>query len=235
MVMPDIVDRGGAMSAMLAATAYSSPDNRIPMLEGRQGRSSGVDTALKHDRPCEEEVLLQGFHELETPEGFRAEFIEGEIVVSPPPGGPHEKAISRTVRQIVQAAQTPMDFSGQKGLELASGKRCTKNYVIPDMVLVPEELDAFADAEPWMPPAGVAMVIEVTSSQPDRDRKVKRHCYAKAEVPFYLLVDRDTRTVTLFKEPDPEAEDYLEDIRVAFGKPLDLPEPFGFTLQTNDL
>jgi len=77
-----------------------------------------VDTATKHDRAMREEILLQGFHELETPEGFRAEFIEGEIVVSPPPGGAHEKCFSRIIRQLVQSAKTEMDVSGNKGLKL---------------------------------------------------------------------------------------------------------------------
>lgn len=31
------------------------------------------------------DVLLEGFLALDTPEGFRAELIDGEIVVSPPP------------------------------------------------------------------------------------------------------------------------------------------------------
>ncbi|WP_344589499.1 hypothetical protein [Actinomadura vinacea] len=33
----------------------------------------------------QEEILLEGFLDLRTPEGFRAELIDGEIVVTPPP------------------------------------------------------------------------------------------------------------------------------------------------------
>lgn len=79
------------------------------------------------------------------------------------------------------------------------------------------------------------MVLEVTSAKPERDRGVKRHCYAKAGIPLYLLVDRADQSVTLFSEPDAAVEDYREDVRVTFGKPLDLPEPFAFTLDTSQL
>jgi len=64
---------------------------------------------------------------------------------------------------------------------------------------------------------------------------VKRHCYGKAGIPLYLLVDRDARTVTLFSEPSIEAEDYRADVRVAFGRGLDLPKPFGFTFKTDGI
>jgi hypothetical protein len=65
-------------------------------------------------------------------------------------------------------------------------------------------------------------------------RRPARHCHAKGGIPLYLLVDRTERTVTLFSEPDEGAEDYREDVRVTFGKPVDLPEPFAFALDTAD-
>ncbi|GAA3946620.1 Uma2 family endonuclease [Actinomadura viridis] len=189
----------------------------------------------EHDPRCaEERALLEGFLELDTPQGYRAEFIEGEIVVSPPPIGDHEYAFSIITTQVIRKAGVDMDISGHKGLELARGKRCTSNFVIPDGVFAPSELKIFRGAESWMPPDGVAMVFEVTSGKPDRDRKVKRYCYAKAGIPLYLLVDRTERTVSLFSEPDPPEEDYLEDVRVIFGKPIELPDPFGFSLETAD-
>jgi len=182
----------------------------------------------------EDELLLEGFFVLDTPEGYRAEFIEGEIVVSPPPDGDHEGHLSRINRQMARHSKVPMDTSGHKGLELVRGGRCTKNYLIPDAVFAPLELDLFWGAPSWMSPAGVELVVEVTSSKPDRDRGVKRHCYAKADVPLFLLIDRSKKTVTLFSEPDPGAEDYKADVRVAFGTPIELPPPFAFTLRTDE-
>jgi Uma2 family endonuclease len=205
------------------------------MLENQRERGSGMAADTEHDRQlAEEHALLEGFLSLDTPEGYRAEFVKGEIIVSPPPLGKHEKILSRINRQVIKQAEVEMDFSGHKGLELGKGNRCTRNFLIPDCVYAPLELDLFAEADSWMPADGVAMVVEVTSGNPQKDRGVKRHCYAKAGIPLFLLVDRSEGTVSLFSEPDRDAEDYREDVRVSFGKQVDLPEPFAFSLDTSD-
>ncbi|MFV2178785.1 Uma2 family endonuclease [Actinomadura sp. LOL_016] len=106
--------------------------------------------------------------------------------------------------------------------------------MIPDGTFALAELDVFRDAEPWMrvEPEGIAMVVEVTSSRPEPDRKAKRYGYARASIPFYLLVDREERTTTLFS--DPERGDYRHVDSVSFGKTLALPEPFGVDLDTSE-
>ncbi|MFM9444148.1 hypothetical protein [Streptomyces acidiscabies] len=123
------------------------------------------------------EVLLEGFLALDTPEGFRAELIEREIVVTPPPDGDHEKYISRVVRQVIRRSCTDMDFAGNKGLRLRSGEASPWNHVIPDVTFAAVDLDLFSD---------------------------------------------------------PADEDYRQHITLPFGKPLPLPEPFGFELETTE-
>lgn len=189
-------------------------------------------TAMAHEPLTQADVLLEGFLALETPEGFRAELIEGEIVVTPPPGGDHEKYISRIVRQVIKRSQTDMDFSGNKGLRLRSGEACPKNHVVPDTTFGPIERDLFGGAGSWMPCDGVAMVLEVTSTKPKADREAKRRCYARGGIPLYLLVDRDASSITLFS--DPKGDDYLEHCTRPFGKSLALPAPFAFELETVD-
>lgn len=83
-----------------------------------------------------------------------------------------------------------------------------------------------------MPCDGVAMVLEVTSTKPRIDREAKRRCYARGGIPLYLLVDRDVSSITLFS--DPERDDYRQHCTLPFGKPLALPEPFAFELDTTD-
>ncbi|MFI5533185.1 Uma2 family endonuclease [Kitasatospora sp. NPDC051853] len=180
--------------------------------------------------PSEADILLAGFLDLATPEGFRAELIEGEIVVTPPADGDHEDYIGLLIDQVGQHATVRMQVSGNKGLRLSSGGRCPKDHAIPDATFAPLERRLFRGAPPWMDPGGVAMVAEITSSKAMQDRIAKRHCYARAQIPLYLLVDREESRVTVFAKP--EGDEYTEVHLASFGKPLALPEPFGFELDT---
>ncbi|WP_424707696.1 Uma2 family endonuclease [Kitasatospora acidiphila] len=192
---------------------------------------------MTHELPdsatvSQNEILEEVFLDLITPEGLRAELIEGEVIVSSPPDGHHEHCLSRFLCQVARESATDMLASGSKGLLLPGGEHRPRNYAIPDATIVPLERRLFRGAPPWMDPAGVTMVVEVTSSKPLQDRIAKRHCYALAGIPLYLLIDRDESRITLFSTP--EGDDYTESQSVAFGKPLPLPEPFAFELQTHD-
>ena len=223
------------MSATAGRAAHSMPPASVSMLERQPEKGDGMAAHTEHDPQCADELaLLDGFLKLDTPEGYRAEFIEGEIVVSPPPLGDHEGILALINWQIATQSAVRMDGAATKGLELPRGGMCPKNRLIPGGVFAPHDLGLFWGADTWMPADGVELVVEVTSGKPERDRWVKRYCYAKAGIPLYLLVDRSERTVTLFSDPDPEAEDYREDIRLVFGKPLPLPEPFEFSLDTTE-
>lgn len=189
-------------------------------------------TAMAHEPLTRAEVLLEGFLALDTPEGFRAELIEGEIVVTPPPDGDHEDYIGLVVDQVIRRSRTRMQFSGNKGLKLKSGEACPKSHAIPDGTFAPMELRLFKGAEPWMPCEGVALVVEVTSTKPQADREAKRRCYARGGIPLYLLIDRDESSVTLFSEA--EGDDYRQHCTLPFGKAVALPEPFGFELETSE-
>ncbi|MFE6284274.1 Uma2 family endonuclease [Streptomyces sp. NPDC057877] len=189
-------------------------------------------TAMAHEPLTQEEVLLDGFLALDTPEGFRAELIEGEIVVTPPPDGDHEDYIGLILSQVIRQSRVEMQFSGNKGLTLQGGDARLGDRVIPDGTFAPRELRLYRGADPWMPCDGVAMVLEVTSSRPRADREAKRRSYARGGVPLYLLVDRSDASVTLFS--DPEKGEYRQHCTCPFGKPLALPTPFAFELDTSD-
>lgn len=166
--------------------------------------------------------LLEVFRNLAVPEGYRAELIGGEIVVSPPPDGDPEDVVATVNKRIVRGSAMEVYASGTKGLTLSAGR------FVPDSVIGPEGL--FRGRDPWMRPDGVLLVLEVTSTRPDRDRAIKRRGYAAAQVPLYLLVDRGAMEVILYSEPGDG--DYRADVRVPFGKALDLPGPFDVTLDT---
>lgn len=60
----------------------------------------------------------------------------------------------------------------------------------------------------------------------------KPYRYARGGIPLYLPVKGEASSVTLFS--DPEGGDYRQVVTVPFGRPLPLPEPFGFDLETAD-
>ncbi|WP_405897504.1 Uma2 family endonuclease [Streptomyces sp. NBC_00727] len=190
-------------------------------------------SAVPHEPDSQAGVLLEGFLALDPPEGFRAELVEGEIALKPPPDGDHEDCIGLILEQVIRHAKTDVDFAGNKGLRLRGGRGCPANHVIPDGTFAPGALRLYRGAAPWMPCEGVAMVMEVASSKPAADREAKRHCYARGPIPLYLLVDREESSVTLFS--DPEGDDYRQHCTVPFGKPIRLPSPFDLDLKTEDL
>ncbi|MFE3646251.1 Uma2 family endonuclease [Streptomyces sp. NPDC059152] len=188
-------------------------------------------TAMAHEpMPTQDDSLLKGFLALETPTGFRAELIEGEIVVTPPTDGGHEDYLGIIGRQVTRRSATDMQISGYKGLVLSRADGRPADHVLPDATIAPYALRLFRGAEPWMPSEGVAMVVEVTSSRPRNDRVAKRHAYARAAIPLCLLVDRGKSAVTAFSEP--KGDDYLTTHTAPFGDPL--PAPFSFDLETTD-
>jgi len=186
-------------------------------------------TAATHDFTeawrSPDEDLLEAFLALDTPEGFKAELIEGEIVVTPPPDGDHETVIGRIVKQVFRQCPVDLDFAPGTGL------------IVPDGRYIPDGTFTVADAmlgqESWWKPAGVVMVLEVTSSRPAKDREAKRKGYAAAGIPLYLLVDRQAHRIVL--HAGPARGDYVTTTAVPVGDPLPLPKPFGFELATDRL
>ncbi|MDT0270127.1 Uma2 family endonuclease [Streptomyces sp. DSM 44915] len=176
------------------------------------------------------EVALRG---LDVPEGFRVEVYEEEIVVTPPPDGDHEYIVAALTREVLLHAGTAMLSAGNKGLLLPRGGLFPLNRMVPDATFAPVAANPFRGAPAWMEPEGVSMVVEVTSSRPERDRFDKRRAYAQGGIPLYLLVDRDRGTSTLFSAPT--QQDYAQQHRVPLGKPLPLPDPFAFDLDTGRL
>ncbi|MGK4583123.1 Uma2 family endonuclease [Kitasatospora sp. HPMI-4] len=186
-------------------------------------------TALPHEFAeswlGQDDDLLEAFLALDTPEGFKAELIEGEIIVTPPPDGDHETVIGRIARQVFRRCPTDLDFAPGKGLIVPGGR------YIPDGTFT--DRGAMLGRESWSKPDGVLMVLEVTSNRPVKDREAKRKGYAAAGIPFYLLVDRQKNRIIL--HGDPQGGDYESVADVGVGEPLPLPEPFGFELDTADL
>ncbi|MCP9954116.1 Uma2 family endonuclease [Actinomadura madurae] len=183
---------------------------------------------------------------VDAPEGSRIEIIEGEVVVSPAPGIAHGNILRHITRAFDRAEDADPDFpwAAQQGAELEL-VGLTHGY-IPDLVIAAEDLlDAAGDAElSRLMSDEIEMAIEVTSPKgaeldrpphsAPRRKKNKWSGYARAGVPYYLLVDRSPKAArtTLFSIPDQSVGAYLHQESRDFGEPIHLPEPFGIEIDT---
>ncbi|MEU6992873.1 Uma2 family endonuclease [Streptomyces sp. NPDC046465] len=175
---------------------------------------------------------VEDFEELAevAPETVTLEFIDGRLGVKPVPDGDHGEIIMWLLRQCMQQ-RAELGLYPEQGLVIA-GYRAGRAK--PDGALAP--LGSFAGQGEWADPGGVLMVVEVTSYDRDtdrRDRHEKRHGYARAGIPVYLLVDRDSDTLTVFG--DPHDGDYRQSPTYAYGATLTLPAPVAITLNTEKL
>ncbi|WP_442788635.1 Uma2 family endonuclease [Kitasatospora sp. YST-16] len=183
--------------------------------------------AVESDRQWS--YLLDTWRELDAPEGWRTEIEGGRIQLVPPPGKQHNVIAARIHRALNRLLPDDVEVFQTLGTQIA---RLEKLY-IPDLVVVDAELLAGEDEDP-VDAADILLAVEITSRSTARqDRTKKLWGYAHAPVPLYLLIDRFDQpgpTVTLYSEPSDGA--YGQSVRVPFGKPVELPEPFGITLDT---
>ncbi|MEV8322943.1 Uma2 family endonuclease [Kitasatospora sp. NPDC056731] len=174
---------------------------------------------------------------LRLPEVLRVEVIGGEFVVAPVPSVAHAVIISDIQEAVFRAefAKPCCRWRAVQtvGLDLAE----IGDGYIPDLVVVASEVDsaAMSGEDRYLRAGEVSLVAEVTAPfSACNDRRAKRRGYARAGVPYYLLVDRDPRQpgVTLFGEPDSSAGSYRVLGRWEFGASVEWPEEFGFELDT---
>ncbi|MFF5261182.1 Uma2 family endonuclease [Actinomadura viridis] len=170
----------------------------------------------------------EAFAALDVRPGFRAELVDGEIVVSSPTDGQHETIIVAVDDWVREAHGLRL----HRNLTLIS----PEGEYVPDGIAAPK--GAFAGREWHSKPDGVVMVLEVTSRDrrnhkgAERDRGPKRRGYAAADIPLYLLIDRLDGKATIFSEP--RGDDYTHSTSVVLGEDLSIPPPLEGVLPTDD-
>lgn len=184
------------------------------------------DTGIDADRW---NYLLCAWHELDTPEGWRAEIREAGIVLVPPPPAIHNEIPELISRQLVRSMADDVAIHQNTGIAVHRRARLR----IPDLVVfpraaIPAERGVVLDA------GEVLLAVEVTSpDNAEDDRGPKRSEYATAGIPLYLLVDGHDpagRRITCFSRP--LGTDYADSHAVAWGEKIELPEPVALGLDT---
>ncbi|MFI2348467.1 Uma2 family endonuclease [Streptomyces sp. NPDC019443] len=165
-----------------------------------------------------------------SPELVRLEFVQGKVQVKSVPDGVHG-AIMMWLLELCMQHRPDHRLYPEQGLKVEESRG---GRARPDGALA--LIDHFVPQGEWAAPDGVLMTVEVTSRDADtdrRDRVEKPGGYAEAGIPVYLLIDRDTCSVTVHAEP--EGGSYRSITTRPFGAVVELPDPVGITLETEKL
>ncbi|MCT2592964.1 Uma2 family endonuclease [Streptomyces sp. N2-109] len=169
----------------------------------------------------EEELWL--LDRMRVPEGFKAEIVEGAVVVSPQ-RKTHWKIIELVLLQLKERYGRRASTLSDVLLALPG----EGNGFAPDLLKLSATAEAEGVEDRWTY-RDVEFVLEVISRETgDNDYGRKRKAYALAGIPVYLIADPYTGKCHAFGRPDGEA--YDSELTVKFGEDLDL-SPLGMELR----
>lgn len=124
----------------------------------------------------------------------RYELIDGELIVTPSPGRPHQLVagdIFSIVKAYVDREDIGVTFMAPADLELQPG-----TITQPDIFVAPFPTSPRPDEPGWAVIDRLLLAIEIISASSVRvDRVVKRDFYLNAGVPEYWIVDLDARMI----------------------------------------
>ncbi|GGK97822.1 Uma2 family endonuclease [Streptomyces flaveus] len=172
------------------------------------------------------EGMLDALDELHVPDGYKAEIIKGNIVLSP-----WSKAYYADVMDLVcdqLRPHLPEEHRISWGPLLYVFPGAERAYG-PDIHAVHQR--ARRTTSNRLDGDALSFVAELTSpSTRDDDLTDKVETYGKAGVPVYLILDMQEEQATVLWTPS--AKGYESHLTVPFGKKLHIPEPFDCTLDT---
>ncbi|GAA1459019.1 Uma2 family endonuclease [Nocardiopsis exhalans] len=173
------------------------------------------------------EVVLRAWEELDLPEGWRAEIIEGVIHISSPFEDEHRRTLSLVEETL--SAESVGQGTHEHGFQFLRAPAIQ----LPNIHSVhrPDLLVTNEDGDPLL---AVEVATESTAHQ---ERGWKIGAYANARVPVYLLIDRwdgEFTNAGVYWFSDPGDGYFRRLTKVPFGDTLHLPEPFDLTLDTGE-
>jgi Uma2 family endonuclease len=121
-------------------------------------------------------------------EDDRIELIEGELVEMAPIGGEHATVVSRLNRILSRQCDSSQLVHVQNPLRLDRGSEPQPDLVLARFIRESRDVPNFKDA---------LLVIEVSDSTYNYDRKIKAPLYARAGVPELWIVDCQNRRVEI--------------------------------------
>jgi len=125
------------------------------------------------------------------PEDFRAELIEGDLVMVPAPDPSHQALVGELHAHL--RAHFGREARHRVLLSPVDVHIDDENIVQPDLLVLPE--GTRATERPWRIPGPVWIAEVLSPKTAQRDRGVKLRLYARAGVREAWLVDPDARTI----------------------------------------
>lgn len=182
-------------------------------------------SAASVERPHDERPLIAEANRLmDRLPGYRVEIIGGQILVTPPPDGPHARALTKLMRLFLAAGLDDGETEVLQGIALWLPTD-TEDYAIPDLAIVDSDFDDHLIENNCYDPVCFRLVLEVTSSNWKTDLKTKVASYADAKVPVYVIVDRKHQRLHVLT--DPAGDDYATHRIHSPGQLITLPDSIG--------
>jgi Uma2 family endonuclease len=126
-------------------------------------------------------------------DGKRYEIFDGELVVTPAPGPPHQiTALELTMKLYRRLGEVAITLIAPVDVLLTS-----QRVLIPDIVVVRHERQTIVTDRAIEGPPD--LVVEVLSPRgATRDRVRKARLYAKSGIPEYWIVDPRAKTIEVY-------------------------------------
>ncbi|MEV0229619.1 Uma2 family endonuclease [Nonomuraea sp. NPDC050786] len=204
---------------------YEGKDSMVAMMEEKYQTES-----TSAELPDVPRTARELFDVLPPLPGFRVEVIGGKLIVSPM-GSPEHFWIGEELADALRPLRKERGWRGsQHGPGICiEGPR---DSLSPDYVLTSPDCPRWGSNE--LLSSGVIMAAELVSPSSVRDdHEDKLRLYALGKVPVYLLIDPIAECPSATVYSDVEDSAYRAITSVPMGKPLYLPDPINFELDTS--
>ncbi|MFI6799793.1 Uma2 family endonuclease [Streptosporangium canum] len=197
------------------------------MVMTAQGRLPRHTPAEDHPLP---RTPREFFESLPPTLRLRAEIIDGNLILSP-------SGIPRHGRIAMHLAFALLPILDGNGWESFAGNvdvciEGPRDTVIPDYCLALRNAPLWGDRE--ILSSGLIMVAEIVSpGSMETDRATKPRIYAGCGIPIMLIIDPVASPATVTVLSDPEDGAYRTTTRTEMGKPVRIPAPVDFELDSS--
>ncbi|WP_225728479.1 MULTISPECIES: Uma2 family endonuclease [unclassified Nocardia] len=179
-----------------------------------------------HPRPGNLRAVAE---QIERATGLRVEVLGGTLVMSPTPRGKHAGTIRRLRSQLEAEIPTGLGAYEVSSISMPDDE---DDYCTPDLIVLPDDWE---EDDEWLAdPAEVELAVEVISkSEKTKQITGKNGWYSVAGVRMLLVIDPRYGNWTLYTHPKDGI--YQGKLHGTYGDPIELPSPFGFSLDTGCL